>query len=183
MDRLLKFFNLKKMNKRERYAVIAGAAVIFIFIVARLMIYPFFSRTEHLKRSLQVKTTMLAQMRQLQSQYLAVNQKTKLSTARFQQRPKGFTLFSFLDRLAGEAGIKDRISYMKPSRKAEKNSPYKISRVEMKLEAVSLEQLTKYLYAVETSANMVEIKKIAISKKDKKQGLINVVLHVQTVEI
>ena len=72
---------------------------------------------------------------------------------------------------------------MKPSKKAQKNSPYKISRVEMKLEAISLEQLTNYLYGVETSPNMVDITKISISKKDKKQGLLTAVLQVETVEI
>jgi general secretion pathway protein M len=92
-------------------------------------------------------------------------------------------LFSFLDRLAGESGIKDQISYMKPSKTVQKNSPYKISRVEMKLDAITLEQLTNYLHGVETSKNMVDIKKISISKKDKKQGLLTAVLQVETVEI
>jgi general secretion pathway protein M len=72
---------------------------------------------------------------------------------------------------------------MKPSKKAQKNSPYKISRVEMKLEAISLEQLANYLYGIETSQNMVDITKISISKKDKKQGLLTAVLQVETVEI
>ncbi|MBW2337166.1 MAG: hypothetical protein JRF47_10490, partial [Deltaproteobacteria bacterium] len=72
---------------------------------------------------------------------------------------------------------------MKPSKKAQKNSPYKISRVEMKLEAISLVQLTNYLYGIETSQNMVDITKISISKKDKKQGLLTAVLQVETVEI
>jgi len=183
MDRLAKFLNLKKMNKRQRCAVAVAAGVLLVFVAVRLVIYPFFNHTERLKRSLQVRIAMLAEMRQLQARYLAINRKMKISMARFQQRPKGFTLFSFLDRLAGEAGVKDHISYMKPSRKAEKNSRYKISRVEMKLESITLEQLTRYLYSVETSPNMVEIKKIAISIKDKKQGLINAVLQVQTVEI
>ena len=53
----------------------------------------------------------------------------------------------------------------------------------MKLEAISLEQLTNYLYGVETSHNMVDITKISISKKDKKQGLLTAVLQVETVEI
>jgi hypothetical protein len=53
----------------------------------------------------------------------------------------------------------------------------------MKLEAVTLEQLATYLYGVETSPNMVEIKKISISKQDKKQGLISAVLQAETVEI
>ena len=145
MDRFFKFFDLKKMSKRERYAVLGATAILFVFVVARFVIYPFFGRTGQLKRSLQVKTSMLAQMQQLQAQYLTINQKAKLSLARFQQRPKGFTLFSFLDRLAGEAGVKDHISYMKPSGKVEKNSPYKISRVEMKLEAITLGQLAIFI--------------------------------------
>ncbi len=41
----------------------------------------------------------------------------------------------------------------------------------MKLEAISLEQLANYLYGIETSQNMVDITKISISKKDKKQGI------------
>ena len=45
-----------------------------------------------------------------------------------------------------------------------------------------LEQLTTYLYGVETSKKMVIVKKVSISKKEKKQGLINVVLQVETVE-
>ena len=72
---------------------------------------------------------------------------------------------------------------MKPTKTVQKNSPYKISRVEMKLEAITLEQLTNYLYGVETSNNMVDIKKISISKKDKTQGLLTAVLQVETVEL
>jgi general secretion pathway protein M len=72
---------------------------------------------------------------------------------------------------------------MKPTKKVQKNSPYKLSRVEMKLDAITLEQLTNYLYRVETSKNMVDIRKISISKKDKKQGLLTAVLQVETVEI
>jgi hypothetical protein len=36
---------------------------------------------------------------------------------------------------------------------------------------------------VETSKNMVLVQKLSISKKEKKQGLIDVILQVETVEI
>ena len=171
------------MNKRERYAIMLAAGVIGIFLVVTFMVEPFLSKTDQLKKSLHDKAVMLEQMRQLQSEYGTLTQKAKVSEALFSRRQKGFKLFSFLDQLAGEAGIKDHISYMKPSTKVQKNSPYKISRVEMKLDAITLKQLTTYLYGVETSKNMVDIKRISISKKDKKQGLLTVVLQVETVEI
>ena len=178
---LLAKFN--KLNRRERYIIIVGAGIAIIFLVAQFIVEPIMDRTKRKTRMLQTKTIMMEQMRQWQAEYNALTQKANFSKSRFRNRQKGFTLFSFMDRLAKESGVKDRIIYMKPTKKIQKNSPYKLSRVEMKLEAVTLEQLTNYLYGVETSKNMVDIKKISISKKDKKQGLITAVLQVETVEI
>lgn len=178
---LLAKFN--KLNRRERYIIIAGAGIAIIFLVAQFIVEPIMDRTKRKARLLQTKTIMMEQMRQWQAEYNALTQKANVSKSRFRNRQKGFTLFSFMDRLAKESGVKDRIIYMKPTKKIQKNSPYKLSRVEMKLEAVTLEQLTNYLYGVETSKNMVDIRKISISKKDKKQGLITAVLQVETVEI
>jgi len=173
----------KNLNKRERYGVMLAAGVIGIFLFVIFIVEPFLSRTDKMKKNLQAKALMLEQMQNLQSEYAALTQSEKTSKSRFRRRPKGFKLYSFLDRLAGESGIKDRIIYMKPTKTVQKNSPYKISRVEMKLEAITLEQLSNYLYGVETSQNMVDIKKISISKKDKKQGLLTAVLQVETVEV
>ena len=174
---------LKNLNRRERYGVMLAAGVIVIFLIAMFIIEPFLSRSANMKNSLQAKADMLVEMQRMQSEYNSLTQQATISISRFQRRPKGFTLYSFMDRLAGESGIKDRISYMKPSKTAQKNSPYKISRVEMKLDEITLEQLANYLYGVETSQNMVQIKKISISKKDREQGLLTAVLQVETVEI
>jgi general secretion pathway protein M len=178
---LLAKFN--KLNKRERYAIMVGVGVAVIFLVFQFFVEPLFSRADQKKKTLQTKAVMLQQMRQWQVEYDALTQTANVSKSHFSNRQKGFTLYSFLQQLAGTAGVKNRITYMKPTKKVQKNSPYKLSRVEMKLDAITLEQLTNYLYRVETSKNMVEIKKISITKKDKKQGLITAVLQVETVEL
>jgi len=86
-----------------------------------------------------------------------------------------------LDQLAGEAGIKDHIAYMKPSKSRPKNSPYNLSMVELKLQGISIKQLTPYLYMVETSKNMVFIRRISITKTGK-EGMIDAILQVETFE-
>jgi general secretion pathway protein M len=121
-------------------------------------------------------------MRELQAEYRALKGKMQMSQVRVNKRQKGFTLNSFLVQTAGQVGIKDRISSIKPTTTAQKNSNFKLSRVEMKLDAISLEQLTAFLHGVETSKNMVMVKKLSISKKDKKEGLINVIMQVETIE-
>jgi general secretion pathway protein M len=174
---------LKKLNKRERYIIYGALCLVGLLIISQFIVAPLIEKRKRMKSSLNAKIAMLGEMQQFRSEYTALMDNAQFSIARFAKRDQGFTLFSFLDRLAGEAGIKDRISYMKPSKTAQKNSDYKISRVEMKLEAITLKQLVAYLYGVETSDNAVDIRKLSITKQDQKQGLISVVMQVETLEI
>ena len=182
MEFIKKYLNLKKLNRREKRIIYGAGCLLGLLIIIQFVIAPFFENRRKLQRTLQSKTAELEEMQRFQAEYQLLKGKLQLSEARYSKRDKGFTLFSFLDQLAGQAGIKDRISYMKPSKAVQKNSNYTLSRVEMKLDDISLEQLTTYLYGVETSKNMVLVKKLSISKKEKNQGLIDVILQVETVE-
>ena len=129
------------------------------------------------------KGAALEEMRALSAQAQALKQQQSQSTQRMGRRPRGFTLFSFLDGLAGKTQLKGNIDYMKPSTKEPKGSPHKVSVVEMKLVGINMAQLMSYLYRIETSANLVEIKRLAITKTDKKAGFINAVLQVETPQV
>jgi general secretion pathway protein M len=52
----------------------------------------------------------------------------------------------------------------------------------MKFKGLTLQQLTTYLHMVETSKNMVNIKRLSISKTGKQEGFVDAVLQVETVE-
>ena len=121
-------------------------------------------------------------MTELKSEYDTLNRQTDLSKINFNKRDRGFTLFSFLDRLSGQAGIKDHITYMKPTTTGGKNNAYKLSQVELKLKSVNLKQLTSYLYMIETSKNMIFIKRLSVTQSSKPEGFIDVILQVETYE-
>jgi general secretion pathway protein M len=127
-------------------------------------------------RGIQVNTKVYRDIRILKKEYEALKKRADTATKSMRIRPKGFTLFSFLDQLAGQAGLKDNIAYMKPSVTTHENSPYKTSVVETKLQAVTLERLTAYIYMIETSKNMVSLKKLSITKKSKQTGFVDAVL-------
>ena len=173
---------IKKLTKRERYAVYALSGAILVFIIIQFIVFPSFDKKKRLQRELQVKSKILTEMIALKSDYGEIEKRTHASSARLESREKGFTLFSFLDRLTGEAGIKEYVTYMKPSTTVQKNSPYKLSQVEMKLQGLTLQQLTTYLYMVETSNNMIYVKRLSIAKTGKQEGFMDAVLQVETVE-
>jgi general secretion pathway protein M len=173
---------IKKLTKREKYSVYAVSGAIFLFIVIQFIVFPSIDKRKRLKRELRVKTDTLREMVALKSDYGEIEKRTHASSARFANREKGFTLFSFLDKLTGEARIKEYVTYMKPSTTVQKNSPYKISQVEMKIQGLTLQQLVNYLYMVETSKNMVHVKRLSVVKAGKPEGFIDAVLQVETVE-
>ena len=173
---------IKKLTKREKYAIYALSGAILLFILFQFIVFPSIYKRKRLKRTLQIKEDILLEMMTLKSDYDAIEKRTSLAKVRFENREKGFTLFSFLDGLTGKARIKEYVTYMKPSTTVQKNNSYKISQVEMKFKGLTLQQLTTYLYMVETSKNMVNIKRLSISKTGKQEGFIDAVLQVETVE-
>ena len=172
----------RKLTRREKYSIYALSGAICLFVLLQFIIFPSFDKRKSLKRVLQAKSDMLEEMTALKSEYNTIKKRTELSKLRFEKREKGFTLFSFLDKLTGKSGIKNHVIYMKPSTSVQKNSPFKISQVEMKLQGLTLKQLTSYLHMVETSKNMVNIKRLSISKTGKQEGFIDAVLQVETAE-
>ena len=180
---LKSLLKIKKLNKREKYIIYGAVGILAVLGIHRFIVTPFFESKSRMQRALQRKQEMIVEMKQWQSDYQAIKQTTKISRERFDRRAKGFELYSFLNKMAGKTGIQNRITSMKPTKTAPKNSKYQLSRVDMKVDSIGLEQLVNYLYEVETSENIVEIKKLTITKKDKKKGLISVVMQVEAIEI
>lgn len=182
VEAFLKRVNLNKLSRREKIVVAAGGAALILFALIQLLILPVVEHRSQLRRSVQTKAAMLAQMQQLQAEAESLKSRSQESAERFRKRSKNFTLFSFLDQLAGQARVKERVSYMRPAKIEMKNSPFKLSRVEMKLEGVTLEQLTTYIHAVESSPNMASVSKLSITRRDQKEGLLDAILQVDTLE-
>jgi general secretion pathway protein M len=172
----------KKLTRREKAALVAAFTAVGIFIAWQFMASPVLNSKKRLERNLDAKTRILAEMRLLKADYESLGNQNDLSRINFGTREKGFTLFSFLDKLSGQADIKEHIAYMKPTTTVPKDGAFKLSQVEIKLSAVNLKQLTSYLYMIETSKNMVFVKRISMDQSSRPEGFIDVIMQVETYE-
>jgi general secretion pathway protein M len=171
-----------KLNKREKISVAAAAAVIVVFLFLQLLVFPLFDRNEQLTRTISTREQQLEQIQRLQEEYRQTSAKSEQAQRRLKTRRRGFTLFSFLETLAGQTGVKSHIAYMKPTT-TQKESPYRLSMVEMKLQEITMSQLLAYLHGIETSRDMIVIKRLSISKSEQKADLINTIFQVETLEM
>ena len=170
------------LNKREKISVAAAAAVVVVFVLLQFMVFPLLDKNSQLSQALISKQQELREIRLLQAEYRQTAQKAEQAQRFIKQRKRGFTLFSFLETLAGRTNVKNNIAYMRPTSTAGKDSPYRLSRVEMKLNDITISQLMAYLHGIETSRNMIFVKRLSVSKAEKKADLLTTVLQVETLE-
>lgn len=171
-----------KLNKREKIGVAAATAAIVIFLVLQVLVFPLFEKNAQLSRTMTTRQQEREQIQLLQAEYLKTAEKAQAAQRHLKRRKQGFTLFSFLETLAGQTGVKSHIAYMRPTTTSQKDRPYRLSMVEMKLQEITMAQLLAYLHGIETSTDMISIKRLSITKGEKKADLINTVFQVETLE-
>ena len=170
------------LNKREKLAVIAAASAILIFVLLQFLVFPLLEKNDRLSSKLISRQHELEQIRLLQAEYRQTSQKAEQAQRFIKRRRRGFTLFSFLETLAGKTNVKNNIAYMRPTSTVDKDSPYRLSLVEMKLADITTSQLMAYLHGIEASNNMIFVKRLSISKEERKADLITTVFQVETLE-
>jgi general secretion pathway protein M len=168
-----------KLARREKYFVSGAAVFIGAFLLLQLLVFPFFERMKRVQRGVEAKEDALKEIVRLSAEYQRYRRGSQDLRQALSRRQGGFTLFSFLEKEAGDAGVKAYIKYMKPSTSSGPGS-YKESLVEMKLEAISLSQLVDYLHKIEAPEKLVMIKRISIKETKGKSGYLDTILQVMT---
>ncbi len=168
-----------KFARREKYFISAAAVFIGIFCLFQFLILPFFETRRRVQRGVSTKEDGLQEIVRLSSEYNRYRRSSQGIQQVIAKRSKGFTLFSFLESKAGDAGVKTYIKYMKPSILTEAG-PYQESLVEMELDEITLNQLIGYLYRIESPDNVVSIKRVSIKENKKKPGYLDAILQIVT---
>ncbi len=168
-----------KLGRRERQLVILAVCSVVVFFLFQFLFFPFLEKRQDLKRGIRSKEKALEEVVALGAKYRSYKSGSRGLQNILVRRAAGFTLFSFLEKAAGEALVKGHIKYMRPST-LKGTGPYKESMVEMKLEGISLEQLVDYLYRIESPLKVVGIKRISIKENKRDSGYLDAILQVVT---
>ena len=168
-----------RLAKREQTMVaglLIGISALFFF---SLVVSPLFDTKHRLEKSIAVKQQELQTIKSLQREYQLLQQHSGDMQQRLLQRSPNFTLFSFIEQQAARAGVKDQINYIKPGKTTSDTSLIE-SRVDMKLQQVTLEKLVNFLQGVESREHVVFIARISIQQYGKGEGYLNAVLQILT---
>lgn len=165
-----------KLSKRESYLVTAASVVVAGFVIFQFFLSPFLERMATLRAGIEARGKSLREMSELSHRYREITDASRDRGRLLGKRAQGFTLFSFLERAAGESSVKDRIKYMKPS-----SSPHE-SMVEMQMEEITLKQLVDYLQRIEYGDGLIRIKRISVRESRRETEYLDAVMQVVSPE-
>jgi len=168
-----------QLAKREKYLIALAVVVVVFAVLIQLVVMPFMEGRERMQNGVAAKEKNLQEIVRLRQEYQVLKQGSETLSQRLSSRPANFTLFSFLEKAAGEAGVKNNIKYMKPSASTGKG-PFKESLVEMKLETITLRQMVEYLKLIESPDDIVSVKRISVQTNKKETQYLDAILQVLT---
>jgi hypothetical protein len=166
---------LTERDKKILVVVLLGGALLLILQAGVL---PFMERKARLEKGIASRLAAIPEMLRFETQYHATHQGGSAVAQRLAAQGAGFSLFPFLEAKSSEAGVADKIKYMKPMTAATTGDEPSESLVEMKLEGVSLEQLLGYLGKIEVPEQLISIKRISIQQGVQTASLLDVVVQV-----
>jgi len=171
-----------RMAKREQILVGGLAVFIVILLFFQLIFSPLLDSRQNLQKAVVKKQSELQKIQELQQQYQELENQSGDIRKRISTRSKTFSLFSFIEQQANTVGIKQKIEYLKPSL-VEGDGPLVESRVDMKLEKITLTELVKFLQGAESAKNVVFVNRISIQEQSKNEGSISAVIQLITFTI
>jgi len=166
---------MTRLNQRQLIWI--AATVVAILAVSEWLIRPIFRRRAKLVTNIHLSEERLQELVRLEQLYRKMQVENVRVDKNLRNRRQDFTLFAFLEGLAGRDGVKGQIEFMRPSVKS-LGDMHQEEQVEMRLKGVSLDRLIPYLYHIETAPEQVRIRRLTIrpQQRDKSQLEVNLVV-------
>lgn len=161
---------MNELDKRERGTIFF--AVLFLLLALFMLFYvpnSWGKRYKDAKQSVAQKQQelKLKQLEKIEEEERVQRQEQMLQI--LQAREPRFNLFSFITRVVGETGLRERAVVQDARRPRDLSEKHPL--VDLELTGVSLQELIDLLYAVRKSNNLVAIYKMEVSPVVREQGL------------
>ena len=171
-----------KLDKKQRYMVAGTAAFVLVALILELVVFPFWDAKAKIRQTIQINQRKLDEVIKLDAEF--AGQEATISKIKriMSTRTADFSLFSYLEKKATQAGVRGNIKYMNSSR-GSKSVAFEESLIDMKLDQLTIKQLAEFLYFAESPADAVRIKRITVNKMKESPEYLSAQLQISSVAI
>lgn len=167
---------LPQINPRERLALIVGGLVVLVTLVVLGVILPYRAALDRLDTRIASRQQQAQEILELRQEYLLLQRQLAEAETRA-AKSRDFSLFSFIETAAGQVAGKENLVYMRPQAGASQDG-IREEAVEVKLEKVKLDQLVRFLYAVESTDAPLQVKSLRVRTRFDDRSQLDAVMTI-----
>jgi type II secretory pathway component PulM len=151
------------LGAREKLYILAGAGIAIVILLVQFAILPFWEERERVARAVETQEKILKEMNTQLAEYQLLRRDTDALQRAIASRPPNFTLYSFVERKAREAGVRGNIKAINPSRGMSAGT-FEETMADISLEKITTRQLVQFLYYADSPRDAVRIRKLTVRK-------------------
>jgi len=153
----------ERLGAREKRYILAGAGIAIAILLVQFAIVPFWEDRERVAKAIETQEKILNEMNTQLTEYRLLKRDMDALQRAVESRPPNFTLYSFVERKAREAGVRGNIKSINPSRGMSAGS-YEETMADVSLEKITTRQLVQFLYLADSPRDAVRIRKLTVRK-------------------
>lgn len=167
-----------QMSKREKIYAAGGGLFLIVVVGWLALIRPYYNGIDKAQKSIESGRQDLRTMIDLYKGYAELQSQVQELENKI-QKDQDFSILSSLEQLASDAGVSDLIDKME-ERKPPENNFYKEESVEVSLKRVPLKELIDYMYKIESSANLLLVRKMSLSTRYDQRDMTDAKIEVSS---
>jgi general secretion pathway protein M len=168
-----------QLTKNQKLTVTAGLVFAGAVLLVQFAVVPYFEARLNVRRTIAASEKVLREIAVLGAEYGVIRQRAEEIQRVIQRRPPGFALFSYLEKRAGDAAVKTNIRSMNPLPSVPAGT-YEETAVEMKLDKLTMKQLTDFLYLAESPEEMIRVRRLSLVKMKESPEYLSALIQVFT---
>lgn len=153
----------------------AGAVLLVLIVAFQVFVRPAISRVRTLRRVLSDKRQVLGELRAKSEEYNVISRELEKIRLEMGRQPEGRKILSFVERIQKDCGLMQKVVYMKPSTMTV-NDVYEETTIEIKLQSITLDQLTQFLLKIESSELTIGIRTLDIKRGVRDSRLLDTIV-------
>ena len=166
-----------QLAAREKQWLIAAAVAVGLTAAYHLGVQPVTRRVATLERVLGLKRETLAELRRKSSEYASLQAKLAGMRKQIAAQPGDFRILSFLENAGKLSGLSKHVASMDASASTAGDT-YVATRVSVKLEGVTLSQITRFLVELQKGRVLLGVRALEIRRSRKQPELLDAELQV-----
>jgi len=153
-----------QVTRREKLTLIGLAGFMILVAIVMFIVLPAIQRLYELDRLILQKEKELEHILALQEHYMRLAGTREEVLRKIKSRGKDFAIFSYLESLATESGLKSQIQYMRPLTLPQQDSieGFVARGLEIRITNISIDQLVGYLYRIEYSDKILKVESLRL---------------------